>query len=198
MKPVSKKVFADYEMARRGDGNGRTLVYIGNTYTADIPEIKYIKRKRLFAVMLLICVVLFAVANLQPVESNMGGPIASIGVITVLPLFLACYGCISGIFKKMTMTRGDYIENSMFIKFGAFFVAIIGYVECVWRIIFINSGSSNRLDGELTVLALWLLTGIIASAVWGMEISTKYIVRNRYGSIIQQEHFRKREAVNHE
>lgn len=198
MKPVSKKFFSDYEVAEGTDGNGRVLVYIGNTYTADMPKARYIKRRRIFAAMMLLCVVLFAAAGLLPVESNMKGPMASFNILVVLPLFLGCYGAIAGMFKKITLTRGDFLESSMFLKFGAFLAGLLAFVEGIWHIFFIIGGSAGDFAGELWVAVLWLIIGSLEAAVWAMELSTKYIVRNRYGSIIHQDHFKKRESINNE
>lgn len=193
MKPLSKKYFADYEV-RDTPGGNREFVYIGNTYSADIPEKRHKKQKQIFAIMAAVEVLLFFITTMQNVESNRAGAAtATFGIVTVIPLFATCYGCIISLFKKDCMTRADYIESSMFIKFGAFFVACLSYMEFVWRIALILNGSRSEMAGmEIVVAVMWLLMGIIISFIWVTEVRTKYVIHNRYGGIIHQEHFKKR------
>lgn len=195
MKLLSEKYFADYEVREIPDGTGRKeLVYIGNTYNVDIPLEKHTRQKRMFVIMAVISVLLFLTAMLQNVESNRAGAVtAALGIVTVIPLFVTCYGCVISLFKKECMTRSEYIESSMFIKFGSFLTAFLSYVEFVWRVVSgIGRIRSEFFRLEIAVMAIWLCMGMIMSLIWVMEIRTKYVVQNRYGGIIHQEHFKRR------
>lgn len=196
MKLLSKKYFEDYEIQEKPDETGkmsRQLVYVGDTYSVCLPEEKYRKRKKIFAILSALCAALFPVVNLQNTESNIVGILPAFGVIVVIPLFVLCYGCICGLWKKPVMTRGDYVEHSMMVKFGGFLTAALGLLNTVWHGSFlIGSALPESRGKELFVTVLWFILTVISALLWVTEFRTEYIIRNKYGAVVHQEHFKRR------
>lgn len=171
----------------------RKLVYIGNTYSANIPEEKYRRRKVLFALLSACCVLLFLLANLQNTQSNIAGILPAFGIIAVIPLFVQCYGCICGLWKKRVMTRTDYVEHSMMVKFGGFLTAALACLNFVWHSVFlIDTALPDSRGKEALVTVFWLAIAAVSLFLWITELRTEYVVRNRYGTVIHQEHFKRR------
>ena len=193
LKPLSKKYFQDYEMQETVDQDGKTerkLVYIGNTWSACLPVEKYRRKKVVSAVLSACCVLLFLLANLQNTKSNIEGILPAFGIIVVIPLFVLCYGGIGGLWKKSIMTRAEYVESSMTIKFGGFFTAALAILNFVWHAIFLMKSASPEMGGlEGVVTVLWLVMSGLALFLWIAELQTKYVVRNQYGAVIHREHF---------
>lgn len=195
VKPLSKKYFQDYEMQETVGKDGKTerkMVYIGNTWSVCLPAEKYRKKKAVSAVLSVCCALFFLLANLQDTRSNIEGMLPAFGIIVVIPLFVLCYGCICGLWKKSVMTRADYVEYSMAIKFGGFFTTVLAALNFVWHGIFLVKSASPESRGmEGTVTVLWLVLFASSLFLWVAELRTEYVVRNRYGAVIHREHFRK-------
>lgn len=198
MKIRSKKYFQDYEIREIEDQEGkikRELVYIGNTYCVSMTEKKYRRKKLLSAWTSVCCMALFLLANLQDTQSNIEGALPAFGVIAVIPLFVLCCGCVCGLWKKKIMTRADYAETSMMVKFGGFFTAALAGLNFVWHGIFlVKTASSQDMGKEAAVAAFWLAMLGLSLGLWIAEMRTEYVIRNRYGAVIHQEHWKRRET----
>lgn len=197
MKPWSKKYFADYEeRAIPGGAGKKELVYNGNTWQIQFPPEKLKKRKILFIAMAAVCIALFVAITLQNVESNREGAIASISIATVIPMFVLVYGCLYSLTQKETMTKMQHMESVMLIRFGSFFTAFMGYLEGIWHIIALKGGALTENSVIEAVLACgWCAIGVVATVLWVIEMRTKYVVRNKYGGIIHQTHFKRRKSI---
>ena len=196
MKPFSKRYFQDFETQTKLDGKGRPrqeLVYIGNTYTALMPEAALRRRKRVRLILAVLCAAAFVAANNVNVASNRRGVLAALGILIVIPLFLVCYSCVCGLRKPQTLRRTEYIETSMFLKFGSFFSGVLGVVLLVWHGVYAaRNALPGELGGEVFVTAAW---GVLAGCcvfLWITELRTEYRVRNREGNVIHKEHFKRR------
>ncbi|MCI9297151.1 MAG: hypothetical protein HFI10_06860 [Lachnospiraceae bacterium] len=198
MKALSKRYFQDYEMQENfgKDGNiKRELIYIGNTYSAAMPEKRWRRKKAVFAVLSICCIVLFLAANLQDTRSNIVGILPAFGVIVVIPLFVLCCGCICGIRKKQTMTRAEFVEYSMMIRFGGFLTTVLGCLNFLWHGKFLmRDALPGGLGKEAAVIVMWLLLTLLGGFLWIAEMRTEYIVRNRYGTVLHQEHLRRKDG----
>lgn len=197
MKPWSKKYFADYEEKKTPGGDGKKeLVYNGNTWQIQLSPKKLKRRKILFVSMAAVGIALFVAITLQNVESNREGAIASVSIATVIPMFVLVYGCLYSLVQKETMTKMQHMESVMLIKFGAFFTAFMGYLEGIWHIIALKGGVLTENPGMEAVLACgWCAIGVIMTVLWVIEMQTKYVVRNKYGAIIDQTHFSRRKSI---
>lgn len=193
---LSKKYFQDYEIKESAGENGerkRKLIYIGDTYSANMSEKDWRRKKVVSAVLALCCTALFLLANLQSTQSNIEGILPAFGVIVVIPLFGLVYGCVCGLWKKRVMRRSEHAEHSMMIKFGGFFAAALGLFNFVWHGIFLFRRALPENEGaEAAVTILWLIFTVIAAGLWVLELRTEYIVRNRYGTVLHKEHFKRR------
>ena len=92
--PLSKRYFDDFEVEVTLDSRGRAkrnLVYIGDTYTALVPDAVFRRRKWSFLLLAVLCAGIFVGANSVNVSSNREGVLAALGVLAVIPLFLVCY-----------------------------------------------------------------------------------------------------------
>jgi len=146
--------------------------------------------------MAAVCIALFAAITLQNAESNREGAIASISIATVIPMFVLAYGCLYSLAQKETMTKMQYMESVMLIRFGSFFTAFMGYLEGIWHIIALKGGALTENPGMEAVLACgWSAIGVAATVLWVIEMRTKYVVRSKYGGIIHQTHFKRRKSI---
>ena len=71
--PGAKRYFDDFEVRTVLGKNGkpkRELIYIGDTFTALVPEPLYQRRKKLFFALAILCAVIFVAANGVNVSSN--------------------------------------------------------------------------------------------------------------------------------
>ena len=157
--PLSKRYFDDFEVEVTLDSRGRAkrnLVYIGDTYTALVPDAVFRRRKWSFLLLAVLCAGIFVGANSVNVSSNREGVLAALGVLAVIPLFLVCYACVYRLCKPPTLQRMEYIEASMFLKFGGFLLALLGIVLFVWHGVFsLRHALPSEMGRELSVTAAW-------------------------------------------
>lgn len=193
--PGAKRYFDDFEVRTVLGKNGkpkRELIYIGDTFTALVPEPLYQRRKKLFFALAILCAVIFVAANGVNVSSNRQGVLAGLGILMVIPLFLVCYSCACRLRKGLTLQRMEYVETSMFLKFGAFFAGVLGIVLFVWHGVWtLGSALPGERGGEVFVTLAW---GILAAStvyLWIREVTTEYRQCNREGNVIQKQHFKR-------
>lgn len=193
--PISKRYWDDFEVKTELNSKGkpkRKLVYIGDTYTALVPETVFRRRKITFLLTSILCALVFVSANCVNVSSNRQGLLAALGILIVIPLFLVCYACICRLRKARSLRRGEYIETSMFLKFGSFFTAALGLVLFLWHGIFVlRSALPSELSKELFVTCAWGILAGCSVYLWVAEITTEYRQHNREGNTIQKEHFKR-------
>ena len=193
--PLSKRYFDDFEVEVTLDSRGRAkrnLVYIGDTYTALVPDAVFRRRKWSFLLLAVLCAGIFVGANSVNVSSNREGVLAALGVLAVIPLFLVCYACVYRLCKPPTLQRMEYIEASMFLKFGGFLLALLGIVLFVWHGVFsLRHALPSEVGRELSVTAAWGLMAGSARYLWIAELTTEYCQRNREGAVIHREHFKR-------
>ena len=94
--PGAKRYFDDFEVRTVLGANGkprREFIYIGDTFTALVPEPVYQRRKRRYFALALLCTVIFVAANSVNVSSNRQGLLGGLGILMVIPLFLVVYSC---------------------------------------------------------------------------------------------------------
>lgn len=193
--PMAKRYFDDFEVRTVLGKNGKTkreLIYIGDTYTAQVSDQVYQRRKWVFLALATLCAAVFVGANSVNVASNRQGMLAALGILIVIPLFLVCYACVCRLRKPRTLQRMQYIETSMFLKFGAFFSGLLGLGLFVWHSVFALVGAQpGELAGEAFVAAAW---GVLAGSciyLWIAELRTEYRQCNREGNVIRKEHFKR-------
>lgn len=193
--PRAKRYFDDFEVRTVLGSNGKTkreFIYIGDTFTALVPEPVYRRRKKLGFALSLLCAAIFLVANSVNVASNRQGVLAALGILIVIPLFLVCYSCACRLRKGLTLQRTEYVETSMFLKFGAFFAGVLGIVLFVWHGVWaLGSTLPGERGGEIFVTLAWGVLAACAVYLWIREVTTEYRQRNREGNVIQKEHFRR-------
>lgn len=193
--PGAKRYFDDFEVRTVLGKNGkpkRELIYIGDTFTALVPEPVYQRRKKLFFALAILCAVIFVAANGVNVSSNRQGLLAGLGILMVIPLFLVCYSCACRLRKGLTLQRAEYVETSMFLKFGAFFAAVLGIVLFVWHGIWaLGSALPGERGGEVFVTLAWGILAACSVYLWIREVTTEYRQRNREGNVIQKQHFKR-------
>ena len=190
--PLSKRYFDDFEVEVTLDSRGRAkrnLVYIGDTYTALVPDAVFRRRKWSFLLLAVLCAGIFVGANSVNVSSNREGVLAALGVLAVI---LVCYACVYRLCKPPTLQRMEYIEASMFLKFGGFLLALLGIVLFVWHGVFsLRHALPSEVGRELSVTAAWGLMAGSAIYLWIAELTTEYCQRNREGAVIHREHFKR-------
>ena len=117
---------------------------------------------------------------------------AALGVLAIIPVFLVCYACVYRLCKPPTLQRMEYIEASMFLKFGGFLLALLGIVLFVWHGVFsLRHALPSEVGRELSVTAAWGLMAGSAIYLWIAELTTEYCQRNREGAVIHREHFKR-------
>lgn len=193
--PGAKRYFDDFEVRTVLGANGkprREFIYIGDTFTALVPEPAYQRRKRRYFALALLCAVIFVAANSVNVSSNRQGLLGGLGILMVIPLFLVVYSCACRLRKGITLQRTEYVETSMFLKFGAFFAGGLGIVLFVWHGVHtLGSALPGEQGGELFVTLAWGVLAASAVYLWIREVTTEYRQRNREGNVIQKQHFRR-------
>lgn len=193
--PGAKRYFDDFEVQTVLGKNGkskRQLVYIGDTYTPQLSEGTFRLRKKLFFALALVCAAMFVLSNGINVASNRYGLLAALGVLEVIPLFLVVYSCIYRLRKPQTLQRTEYVEASMFLKFGAFFSSLLGSVLFVWHLVFaLGNALPQEAAGEALVCTGWGVMAGCSIYLWIAELRTAYIQRDRDGEIVRREHFKR-------
>ena len=84
----------------------------------------------------------------------------------------------------------QYIETSMFLKFGAFFSGLLGLGLFVWHSVFALVGGTARRAGRRGVCGRRL--GVLAGSciyLWIAELRTEYRQCNREGQCDPQRAF---------
>lgn len=193
--PLAKRYFDDFEVRTVLGKTGkpkREYLYIGDTYTAQLTEDVWRRRKKVFFALASFCAVVFIGANSINVASNRRGVLAALGILIVIPLFLVCYACVYRLRKSGTLRRTEYIEVSMFLKFGACFTSVLGFMLFVWHAAIAMSGIRlGETVGEWCVTVAWGAVAASSLYLWIVELRTHYCHRNREGNIIQNEHFKR-------
>ena len=175
--PLSKRYSDDFEVEVTLDSRGRAkrnLVYIGDTYTALVPDAVFRRRKWSVLRLAVLCAGILVGANRVNVSSNREGVLAALGVLAVIPLFLVCYACVYRLCKPPTLQRMEYIEASMFLKFGGFLLALLGIVLFVWHGVFsLRHALPSEMGRELSVTAAWGLMAGSAMYLWIAALQTE-------------------------
>ncbi len=193
--PRAKRYFDDFEVRTVLGKNGkpkREYHYIGDTYTAQLTGEAWRRRKGVFLALAALCAAVFVGANSVNVASNRQGVLAALGILIVIPLFLVCYACVYRLRKGAALQRTEYIEISMFLKFGGCFTGLLGCALFVWHAAFALTGAQpGEVAGEWGVTAAWGALAASGLYLWIAELRTRYCRRNREGNVIQHEHFKR-------
>lgn len=193
--PRAKRYFDDFEIRTVLGKNGkpkREYLYIGDTYTAQLADGAWRRRKGVFFALAALCAVVFVGANSVNVASNRQGVLAALGILIVIPLFLVCYACVYRMRKGRALRRTEYIEASMFLKFGACFASALGCVLFFWHAAFaLTEARPGEVASEWCVTAAWGALAASSLYLWIAELQTRYCHRNREGNVIQHEHFKR-------
>lgn len=185
MSISAKKHFRNYKVVDELDENGKVkqvLRYFGDTYARDLPPAQRTKQKRLFLTMAVLADAAYLLASTRNIAGTRGGPSAGFTLGMLIPLFFLTAGSVNNALAKPEMTRNEYNETTLFLRFGGAVSAVLGAVLAVWQAVLAAQGGGAEMVPAVLCVCGLAAAAAAAGVAYGSEKETKYTVTRGMGT----------------
>ena len=174
-----KKYFDDYEYIevpkKNGKGTKRQMVYIGETYTWDLPLKEQKKQCLWFTLISVLCGGIHLFGAVQALPSNSTSVVGVPAALALISIFVMLFGSVNGFTVKGAMEKSKYRGTALYRRYGALFTAVIMAYSLAALLVYI--GKNQRAVPVTGELLLAVEYGGVLALSMGMYFMEK---KNRY------------------